>query len=547
MMGHPPRGTPSSGVRRVVAAAALALLAASVPRVAHAQPDLSTVEEQIVTVRAFDEADAVLGDISGVAGGGGLVVTSVHMLRGVATIVVIDSGGAEHPATVRSSDERSGVAVLDAEGLEAAGALFAPDDPDANPDVDDLTYVPRFAADGSLDAVPAPGLISEVRRLDPAVPGEPALLIYRHNAGASAREYGMPMLNDCGEVTGLIRPDPDMSLRDLNDRAGPGESTFGVAAAEVRRALTDEGAEVDTATEACPGTGDTREILEAEAQRAQEEANAAAEEATAAREEAETAREQAEAAEQRAAELEADAEATEAERDAARAAAAEARAAAEQAQAAADEREAELDDMEERAERAQLAAEEAQARVVELERRQRLLYSLLAVGVGLLLAGGIGAWFVLRQRRQQLEAADAGRREAEHAAEAERRRSEEALAGAVRPAPFSCLLEGADDAGRNVVVKIDAAQLGAPEGVVVGRNPAQAGALLDHPEASREHFRLTVRDGDLFIEDLNSTNGTLVDGAALSAGQGARLADGAEIGVGAAIQVRVTIAPEQQP
>ena len=547
MMGHPPRGTASSGVRRVVAATALALLAAGAPRVTHAQPDLSTVEEQIVTVRAFDEADAVLGDISGVASGGGLVVTSAHMLRGAATIVVIDGGGAEHPATVRSSDERSGVAVLDAEGLETAGALFAPDDPDANPDVDDLTYVPRFTADGSLDAVPAPGLISEVRRLDPVVPGEPALLIYRHNAGASAREYGMPMLNDCGEVTGLIRTDPDMSLRDLNDRAGPGESTFGVAAAEVRRALTEEGAEVDTAAEACPGTGDTREILEAEAQRAQEEANAAAEEATAAREEAETAREQAEAAEQRAAELEADAGATEAERDTARAEAEEARAEAEQAQAEADESEAELDDMEERAERAQLAAEESQERVAELELRQRLLYSLLAVGVGLLLAGGISVWFVMRQRRRQLEAADAGRREAEHAAEAERRRSEEAMAGAVRPAPLSCLLEGTDDAGRNVVVKIDAAQLGVPEGIVVGRNPAQAGALLDHPEASREHFRLTVRDDDLFIEDLNSTNGTLVDGTALPAGQSARLADGAKIGVGAAIEVRVTITPEQQP
>ena len=30
--------------------------------------------------------------------------------------------------------------------------------------------------------------------------------------------------------------------------------------------------------------------------------------------------------------------------------------------------------------------------------------------------------------------------------------------------------------------------------VVVGRNPAQAGVVLDHPEAVREHFRLTARD-----------------------------------------------------
>ena len=91
------------------------------------------------------------------------------------------------------------------------------------------------------------------------------------------------------------------------------------------------------------------------------------------------------------------------------------------------------------------------------------------------------------------------------------------------------------------MVKIDAAQLGAPDGVVVGRNPVQAGVLLDHPEASREHFRLTVRDGDLFIRDLNSTNGTLVNGTNLQPGHDAKLSDGDQIGVGAAIQVRVTL------
>ena len=56
--------------------------------------------------------------------------------------------------------------------------------------------------------------------------------------------------------------------------------------------------------------------------------------------------------------------------------------------------------------------------------------------------------------------------------------------------------------GRVVVVKIEAAQLGSPDGIVVGRNPAQAGVVLDHPEASREHFRVTASHGTLSIEDL---------------------------------------------
>lgn len=525
MMRHLIARTVPSRDRHTAAAASAVLLATIVSGTAQAQPDLSSVEEQIVIVRAFDPLNIALGDISGLAVGGGLVVTNAQMLQRAETIVVIRGGGQEHSAALRSFDDRSGVAILDAEGLEIAGPTFALDDPDADPDEGDLTYVPRLAVDGSLDADPAPGLISEVRRLDPVLQGERALLLYRHNARVGNREYGMPMLNGCGEVTGLIRPDPDMSLRDLNDRVGPRESTFGVAGAELRRALADVGAAVETAATACPDAGDTLAVLEGEAQEARDAAAEAAADAAAARE-------QADAAEERAARLEADAEASQGERDAAREE-------AEQLRAAANEQEAELDDLEQRAEAARSTAQEAQQRVQALQRRERMLYGALAVAAAVLLAIGIGAWAVLRKRRRELDQADQERREAEE----QRRRSEEELAEAVKPASFSCLLEGADDAGRGVVIKIDAAQLGSPEGVVVGRNPARAGVLLDHQEASREHFRLVARDDDLFIEDLESTNGTYVNGAELQPGQNVRLENGDEIRIGAAISVRVTVNP----
>ena len=61
--------------------------------------------------------------------------------------------------------------------------------------------------------------------------------------------------------------------------------------------------------------------------------------------------------------------------------------------------------------------------------------------------------------------------------------------------------------------------IGAPDlkpsagGFVLGSHPALTDQVLDHPTVSRRHARV-VRDGQrFFIEDLNSSNGTQVDGA----------------------------------
>lgn len=49
-------------------------------------------------------------------------------------------------------------------------------------------------------------------------------------------------------------------------------------------------------------------------------------------------------------------------------------------------------------------------------------------------------------------------------------------------------------------------------GLTIGRHPALADLVIDDPSVSRRHARLG-RDGDLlYLEDLNSLNGTLIDG-----------------------------------
>ena len=257
-----------------------------------------------------------------------------------------------------------------------------------------------------------------------------------------------------------------------------------------------------------------------EARQAQAAANTALEEAADAQARAATALERAQA-------LEAQANATQAERDAARAE-------AETLRAEAAEKEAARAALEQRADTALAQAREAQARAATLERRlaeeQRRFYLALVAGSLALLAVILVAWRFARRRRVELAASEAARRA-----------SDEQLAAAVTPAPFSCLLEGTDTDGRSVVVKIGAEQLGSRDGIVVGRNPAQAGVVLDHPEASREHFRLAATGRGISIVDLHSTNGTFVNGTEIEPDKTTVLSAGDEIRVGAAVRLTVSI------
>ena len=49
-------------------------------------------------------------------------------------------------------------------------------------------------------------------------------------------------------------------------------------------------------------------------------------------------------------------------------------------------------------------------------------------------------------------------------------------------------------------------------GVTVGRHPALCDRVIDDPGISRRHLRVGITEGRLFAEDLNSLNGTVLDG-----------------------------------
>ena len=68
--------------------------------------------------------------------------------------------------------------------------------------------------------------------------------------------------------------------------------------------------------------------------------------------------------------------------------------------------------------------------------------------------------------------------------------------------------------------------------VVVGRSPS-SDIVIDEPFVSATHARFTLQGPALVLEDLRSTNGTLVNGHPI--GQPVTLRDGDEVQVGDAI------------
>lgn len=69
---------------------------------------------------------------------------------------------------------------------------------------------------------------------------------------------------------------------------------------------------------------------------------------------------------------------------------------------------------------------------------------------------------------------------------------------------------------------------------IVGREPIND-AMFPDPEVSRRHARIINQDGDYFIEDLNSTNGTFINGRRIS--EITRIAGGDIIDFGETVRV----------
>jgi predicted component of type VI protein secretion system len=107
------------------------------------------------------------------------------------------------------------------------------------------------------------------------------------------------------------------------------------------------------------------------------------------------------------------------------------------------------------------------------------------------------------------------------------------------------VLSGRDGAGRPIRLVFGETELSqAYLGIVVGRHPALCDRVIEDPSVSRRHLRLGMAEGRPYVEDLNSLNGTFVDGVEALQFEPVPLAAGQELTLGRVVlEVARTDAP----
>jgi predicted component of type VI protein secretion system len=116
---------------------------------------------------------------------------------------------------------------------------------------------------------------------------------------------------------------------------------------------------------------------------------------------------------------------------------------------------------------------------------------------------------------------------------------------AEEPLEKGWMLEGEDDVGRPFRLGFGETELArAYLGLAIGRHPALCERVLAEESISRRHFRIGLSDGEPFVEDLNSLNGTVLDGVPLPPFRPTPLAPGNALLCG---RVRLTLRRLSEP
>ncbi|MEO0465641.1 MAG: FHA domain-containing protein [Pseudomonadota bacterium] len=341
-----------------------------------------------------------------------------------------------------------------------------------------------------------------------------------HTSNVPFKAFGGAVLNRCGQMIGVNTPTDDYRRRDLRQRQDGDPLTHIVSSDTISSFLAENGLSLGSATAPCASqleqarrdteaARDAEQARRDEAERLRGEAAASAERATELRERAE--------------ELEAAAESAQSDRAAAQRAAAEAQAAADEASAlAADadkraaEVEAEANDLLADLNEAEASLTDLEARLAEAESEVESWQLYAAIGGGLAaLIALVSLFLIFRGRgktRVAQESADDAQREVTRLA---------AIPKAIPPVD-DILLEGKD---RNLLLSGKLLPEAAG-GVVVGRHPERASAVLEAEDVSRRHARIFVTADGAMIEDLGSSFGTSLNTTQLAPNQPLALGHG---------------------
>ena len=97
-----------------------------------------------------------------------------------------------------------------------------------------------------------------------------------------------------------------------------------------------------------------------------------------------------------------------------------------------------------------------------------------------------------------------------------------------RPEPMLGVLQPMDG---SPPIQLSHTRLSSPDGLLIGRDPGLCDVALQNSSVSRRHLRLRLSGGRFLVEDLNSMDGTYLDGTRLKPFEPRPLASGQTLGV----------------
>ena len=552
---------PDRSGRFGIAAALLWPVLAAAPT-AEAQFNAGVFREGVVQVAVLDDQEIRRLGSGVVVDDAGHVLTAAHLVRDEDQVVVVPvTTKAQMVARTVRIDEQADLALLQVSGLQVPSLPFALDGFEDGRNVLSAgfwegpgggVFLPTVEGDPVLDT--DEGTVSGWERREGATEDLPLMLL-QHNAMIRAAGYGGPVINECNQVAGLNRGDPERSPRALREGVGPGDVVHAVHPDVILDFLAAEGVAFRRSDSVCPvalaRTTEERDSLQAETERLRQQLDESRQQNRELQAEAETLRNNIAQLDElrRQAEAEVQARTAEAQEIRTRLHAAEQLGAAGEADAERlrDELDAKEQEVQTAVQRNDLLEAEHDLLEAQSNATQEALQNNLAeqaaedrtlqvVIYAVASAGALVALIIFlgfRKRARQLAAAR------EHAADAEREAADAALRA--RPAVIpDCNLIGETGDGELVSLSIQGSQL-AGDGAVIGRSPQVANFVIHDGTVSRRHARLLVKGDSLFLEDLHATNGTMVNGSVVDSGRNTAVHDGDTIELGA-VRIRVQFA-----
>lgn len=470
-------------------------------------------------VGVSDSTDMGERSVSGVViGPDNLILTSSAIIRGDDEIFVRLQGQAgPYIAEIEAVDAQLGVALV-----RAVGAQSAPIATISDVDVAQGSAISLVAYRGGNTFEEVSGAVSSPMQL--GINGE-QIRFFSHNALAGIGNYGAGILNECGQLAAIGVNSPTMGQSRARRLLVPEGDLFALDREPLIDFLLKWSVVPPLADQACVTAEERAAQAEEVVQEVEEERNEIREELDKAREDLEdakaaaqeaqdrahAAREEAERLERQAEEVRNDADATEEERQEAEEEAQKAANIAQETATAAAAASTRITDLETIIDELEAALEAA---------NRRLRNAIVAAIAAIVLIGGL-AIILLARRGAALREANDGREQAE--AELARRFSD-----------IEC--RGTDSDGHPHAFKISGdALLKDKGGLIVGRQPTSSAIVFNHPEVSRNHFRVRLEGNMVIVEDLGSTNGTRINGEALVPGEPRELKHGDALSLGAII------------